>query len=157
MRTRIALTAKEFRFLAAVRRQAAAGAHFRSRYNKPMYEFPYLWVALGSAAGGCLRFALGRWILVAAGDDFPYGTLAINLLGSFLIGLFATRLTSVPLRELLMVGLCGGFTTFSSFSLETLRLLQRGLPARAALYVGLSVALCLAGTWAAHQIGERIR
>ena len=116
-------------------------------------------VALGSALGGVCRFVLSvnsvRWL----GAGFPYGTLAINVAGSFLIGLLftATALDGrweapVTTRQFLMSGICGGFTTFSAFSLETLNLARDGYPGRAAAYIALSVVLCLIAVWLGHMM-----
>ena len=113
----------------------------------------YLWIAIGSAVGGMSRFALGSWILEKYGSTLPWGTLLINIVGSGLIGLFATTVKPVPWRQFLMVGLCGGFTTFSSFSLETLTLLHDGHPGRALAYIALSVFVCLVSVWAGHVAG----
>ena len=91
------------------------------------------------------------------GETFPWGTLAINVVGSFIIGFFATltgpdgRLLVAPdARQFVMVGLCGGFTTFSSFSLQTLNLLRDGDVLRAGGNVAGSVALCLVAVWLGH-------
>lgn len=81
---------------------------------------------------------------------FPWGTLAVNLLGCFVIGVVATVVDSSPWRQFLMIGFCGGFTTFSSFGLETLTLMREGHTGRAVAYVAMSVALCLAAVWAGH-------
>jgi CrcB protein len=114
----------------------------------------YLWVAVGSALGGMARFWLAGFMGALAGTSFPWGTLLINVGGSFVIGLFgvlsgsAGRLAVAPdFRIFVMVGICGGFTTFSSFSLQTLELLQQGAVLRAGGYVVASVALCLAFVW----------
>lgn len=107
------------------------------------------YVALGSAVGGVTRWLLGgvfqRWF--AAG--FPGGTLLINVTGSFLVGAlmrYAMDSTAISpeLRALLVIGFCGGYTTFSTFSYETLRLAQDGEWSQIALYVGGSVVLSLA-------------
>lgn len=113
----------------------------------------YLWIAAGSALGGVSRFALGSWIITRYGSFLPWGTLAINIIGSALIGLFATAVKPTPWRQFLMVGVCGGFTTFSSFSLETLTLLREGHAGRAFAYIGLSVGVCLASVWLGHLAG----
>ena len=113
----------------------------------------YLLVALGSAIGGVSRFALGAWMLRQYGSFLPWGTLSINILGSLLIGLFATAVRPAPWRQFLMAGLCGGFTTFSSFSLETLNLLRDGHPGRGLAYVAGSVFVCLASAWLGHLAG----
>ena len=99
-----------------------------------------IWVCLGSAVGGGLRYLLTAWALRLFGGGFPYGTLAVNLVGSLLIGLIlALGDLSATVRVGLTVGLLGGFTTFSAFSFEALRLLQDGAWSAAALYVGTSV------------------
>ena len=116
----------------------------------------YFWIAVGSALGGVSRFALGAWILERYGATLPWGTLAINILGSGLIGLFATAVKPTPWRQFVMVGVCGGFTTFSSFSLETLTLLHDGHSGRALLYVALSVLVCLASVWLGHLAGSAL-
>ncbi len=114
----------------------------------------YLWVAAGSALGGMARYWCSGFIAERAGDAFPWGTLAINILGSFVIGFFGGLtgpdgrfLVSPDVRIFVMVGLCGGYTTFSSFSLQTLVLMQDGEWARAGANVLLSVVLCLFAVW----------
>ena len=114
----------------------------------------YLWIALGSAIGGVSRFALGSWIMERYGATLPWGTLAINILGSGLIGFFAAAVKPLPWRQFLMVGICGGFTTFSSFSLETLALLRDGHTGRALVYIGLSIFVCLLSVWAGSMAGK---
>lgn len=109
----------------------------------------YLWVAIGSAVGGVARYAgtvfAFRWL----GAGFPWGTLLINVSGSLAIGALAVlipadgRAVSENARLLLMVGVCGGFTTFSAFSLETLNLARSGEWALAGAYVLGSFVLCL--------------
>jgi fluoride exporter len=111
-----------------------------------------LWyVALGSALGGVARYLLGGWVQRAAGGVFPWGTLAVNLSGSFLLGLISRYAiesagVSAEVRTLLTIGFCGGYTTFSTFSWETTRLLEDGDWPRAGLYAVASVTLALAGT-----------
>ena len=114
----------------------------------------WLVVALGSAVGGVARFGVGLLVARALGAAFPWGTLLINVVGSFVIGLFGAMTVangpmpaSLELRAFVMVGFCGGFTTFSSFSLQTLELLQAGETVWAALYILGSVALCLVGVF----------
>ena len=123
----------------------------------------YGWVALGSALGGMSRYWLGGVIARGIGDDFPYGTLLINVIGSFVIGFFGTltlpdgpRPASLDARLFVMVGLCGGFTTFSSFSLQTFELLRSGEGIRAAIYVVASVLLCVAGAAIGHALASAI-
>jgi fluoride exporter len=110
----------------------------------------YLWVAIGGALGSVARYAVGNAMTLAVGAEFPWGTLLINVLGSFVISFFGMLTTSgarFPMpsdtRIFVTVGLCGGFTTFSSFSLQTVELARAGQPGRAALYVALSAALCI--------------
>jgi len=123
----------------------------------------YGWVALGSALGGMSRYWLGGVVARGIGDDFPYGTLLINVVGSFVIGFFGTltlpdgpRPASLDTRLFVMVGLCGGFTTFSSFSLQTFELLRAGENIRAGIYIAASVLLCLLGTVLGHALASGI-
>ena len=115
-----------------------------------------LLVLLGSAIGGLLRFWLGNLVAVMAGTDFPWGTLLINVLGSFVIGLAATGLpvADAGSRAFVMVGLCGGFTTFSAYSLQALDLLHTGRTGAAGAYMAGSVGACLAATWAGWALGR---
>lgn len=124
----------------------------------------YALIALGGALGSVARYGSGLAVARWAGPDFPWGTLAVNVLGSFLIGIFATATAAdgrVPLssdmRNFLIVGICGGFTTFSSFSLQTLELLRSGKPGWALANIGLSVAICLAAVAAGYWTGEATR
>jgi CrcB protein len=110
----------------------------------------YLWVAIGGALGSVARYALGNAMTMAVGAEFPWGTLLINILGSFVISFFSVLTgtnSRLPLpfeaRVFVTVGLCGGFTTFSAFSLQTVELARAGQPGRAALYVAASAALCI--------------
>lgn len=109
----------------------------------------YVLVALGSAIGGVARHWCGSLISSPAAGMFPWGTLFVNASGSFLIGVFAAVLDSDDraARELLMVGVLGGYTTFSAFSLQTLELLRDGKVAQAGANIAMSVALCLAAVW----------
>jgi fluoride exporter len=109
----------------------------------------YLAIALGGALGSVLRFALNEVVSDRFGRAFPWGTLGINVIGSFLIGLLAILLVerwdvSPVIRLGLMVGLLGGFTTFSSFSLEVVNLMHNGAFLRAFSYVLASVTVCVA-------------
>mgnify|MGYP001205381141 CR=1 FL=1 len=117
----------------------------------------YLWIALGSALGGMARFGLAGAASRALGDGFPWGTLLVNVIGSFVIGFTATLtgpggrlLAGAEARLFVMAGLCGGFTTFSAFSLQTLVLIREGEMARAGANVAASVALCLISVWLGH-------
>jgi len=114
----------------------------------------YLWIAAGSALGGMARYACSSLVAGWFGQAFPWGTLIINVLGSFVIGFFAALtgpdgrvLAPGDVRQFVMVGVCGGYTTFSSFSLQTLTLAQDGAFVRAGLNVGASVVLCLIAVW----------
>src|SRR5271155_4704877 len=118
----------------------------------------YLWVTIGSALGGLLRYTITR-LTPTQSIAFPYGTVFINVLGSFVIGYFGTLTlqggkypASDNLRLFVMVGLCGGFTTFSSFSLQTLDLLRAGAWGRAVANVVLSVVLCVAAVAGGHML-----
>jgi CrcB protein len=114
-------------------------------------------VALGGALGSLGRYWIAELFAALGVLAFPWATLFANVTGSFLIGFIATltgpdgRLLVAPeLRQFWMVGVCGGYTTFSSFSLQTLTLAQGGEWARAGLNVVLSVALCLFAVWLGH-------
>jgi fluoride exporter len=107
-----------------------------------------LWIALGGAVGTLARYLLGTAALRLLGTGFPFGTIAINAIGSFLLAIVAylglTRdVISPELRTILGTGLLGGFTTYSSFNQETLALFQRGSPVLAAANVLATVVLCL--------------
>jgi fluoride exporter len=108
------------------------------------------YVALGGAAGSVTRYLLGTAVQLRSGADFPLGTLLVNLTGSLLLGFLLRYLLETPaatpeVRVLLTTGFCGGYTTFSTFSYETLALIQDGDWRRAALYVAISVAGSLLG------------
>lgn len=114
-------------------------------------------VALGGAAGSVARY-LVTVLLATTASVFPYATLLVNIVGAFLIGLFA-RLFATPdhdpvLRLALTTGLCGGFTTFSTFSAETITLVQQGRAGRAAAYVLLSLALGFGATLIGLGVGR---
>jgi CrcB protein len=120
----------------------------------------YLWVTIGSALGGLLRYVITR-LTLSVSSGFPYSTIFINVLGSFVIGYFGTLTlqsgkyaVSDNLRLFVMVGICGGFTTFSSFSLQTFDLLRSGAWGRAVANVVLSVVLCLAAVAAGHLVAH---
>jgi fluoride exporter len=115
----------------------------------------YLWVAIGGALGTTGRFFISGVVARLIGETFPWGTLIINVTGSFIIGFFATVTgpngrfySGSTARQFVMTGMCGGYTTFSSFSLQTMNLANDGEWLRAGGNVALSVALCLIGVWA---------
>ena len=114
------------------------------------------WVALGGAAGSVAR----AFVNMALQTRFPWATLLINAAGSFLIGWLMSRLgpvdteTALPLRNLLVVGFCGGFTTFSSFSWQTLDQMLKGQWGAAVANVLLSVVLCLLAVWLGFRLGR---
>jgi CrcB protein len=121
-----------------------------------------LWIALGGALGSVARYWIAVWALPVS-RALPWGTIGINVLGSFVIGFFGTLTLASgrhPLPEtarlFVMVGICGGFTTFSSFSLQTLDLLRAGAWPRAMLNVVLSILLCLAAVAAGHALAARL-
>lgn len=117
-----------------------------------------LYVALGSALGGVARFVLGGW-MQRASSGFPWGTLTINIVGSFVLGWVMRYALAVPMRPdtrtFLTVGICGGFTTFSTFSYETVMLLRDGQWLRAGSYVAASVLLGLAGVLAGFAVARQ--
>ena len=114
----------------------------------------YLAVALGGALGTIGRYFISGVVANAFGETFPWGTLIINVTGSFVIGFFATLtapdgrvMVSGTTRQFVMTGLCGGYTTFSSFSLQTLNLLRDGEWTPAAGNILGSVVFCMIGVW----------
>lgn len=121
----------------------------------------YLAVGIGGAFGCCARYGMTQLIQLVYGRDFPFATLSINVLGSFLMGFlfFETleRLTMHPtLRTAILTGGLGGFTTFSTFALESLTLLEDGKPEKALLYLGLSVGLGLLAAFLGGYISRNL-
>lgn len=120
-----------------------------------------LWIALGGSAGSVLRFLSQKYVGQWLGEHFPFGTLLVNITGCLLIGIFydisARHNTFTPeLRLLLMTGFCGGFTTFSAFSLESLTLLQQDRLGAVIAYTLLSVASGLLAVWAGSWISRSV-
>lgn len=121
-----------------------------------------LLVFIGAGSGGVLRFLLGNLIYYYTGRLFPYGTLVINLTGSFIIGVMYIIITqkfnnlSPALSPLILVGILGGYTTFSSFSLETLKLFQEGKLTNAFINIIVSVTAGLICTYLGIKLGNKI-
>ncbi len=123
----------------------------------------YLWIGVGGALGSMARHWSNGAVSALAGIGFPWGTLAINVLGSLVIGFVAAAMNAdgrwpisdVP-RQFIMVGLCGGYTTFSAFSLQTLDLIQKEQWLPAAGNAGLSVGLCLIAVWLGYAAGAAL-
>ena len=119
----------------------------------------FLYVGIGGALGSMARFWAAGAVARATGPAFPYGTILINILGSFVIGWFAglavsKQPPSPDLRAFVMAGLCGGFTTFSAFSLQTFELMREGRTMAAAANVCVSVVLCVAVCGAGLALGR---
>jgi len=119
----------------------------------------YIWIAIGGALGSVARYWCSGVAARLFGETFPWGTLIVNVSGSFVIGLFATltgpdgRMFVGPTaRQFVMVGLCGGYTTFSSFSIQTLDLFNDGEWLYAGANIAGSVILCLLAVWLGHII-----
>ncbi len=121
-----------------------------------------LLVGSGGFLGSILRYLVGQWVLGLSGNSaFPYGTLAVNVLGCLAIGILngvaETRgLFNAEIRGLLFIGLLGGFTTFSSFSYETLALARDGQVLPAFLNVVLQIGLCLGAVWAGYRLSHAV-
>ena len=117
----------------------------------------YVWIAIGSALGGVARYWCSGVAARTIGETFPWGTLIVNVVGSFIIGFFATLtgpdgrvFASSAARQFVMIGICGGYTTFSSFSIQTLNLVQDGEWLQAGGNIVGSVVLCLIAVWAGY-------
>jgi len=116
---------------------------------------PVLYIALGGALGSLARYYVAEALALVFGAAFPWGTLLVNVSGSFLIGCIAGGsgaagrwVDSPAVRQFFMIGICGGYTTFSAFSLHTFGMLEAGEIGRAGSYVVGSVVLCVLATWA---------
>jgi len=117
----------------------------------------YAWIMLGSALGGAARYWCSGFVANLVGQTFPWGTMVVNIVGSFIIGFFNTvtgpdgrLLVSTEARQFVMVGICGGYTTFSSFSLQTLSLMRDGEWSQASANMALSLVLCMISVWIGH-------
>jgi fluoride exporter len=114
------------------------------------------WIGLGGAAGSILRYLVGGVVQRSMHAGFPYGTLAVNIIGGFLIGALSQHYMNIQAhpvtRAAMITGFCGGFTTFSAFSLETVGLLRGGEYGRAAAYVVLSVTLSILATFSGFAV-----
>jgi fluoride exporter len=118
-------------------------------------------IAIGGALGSVARYGMSNGVYALFGRGFPYGTLAVNVLGSlamgFLFVLFLERFASNGvLRAGVLIGVLGGFTTFSSFSIETFNLIEAGEVFKAGLNMALSLALCITATWLGAIIGRQL-
>jgi fluoride exporter len=118
-------------------------------------------VAVGGAFGSVLRFGMSTWVHALVGRGFPYGTLVVNVLGclamGFLFVLFVDRLSdNVVWRAAILIGVLGGFTTFSSFSIETFNLAEQGEWLKAGVNTAASLVLCLAATWIGVLLGRQL-
>lgn len=121
--------------------------------------FTYSAIAIGGAVGACLRFALSEWMLHLFGRAFPFGTLLVNILGSFVIGLLyglliTEQIAPNPWRIFIGIGVLGAFTTFSTFSMDTVLLLQQGDWQKAIANVVLNLVLCLTLAWLGLKLGS---
>jgi CrcB protein len=121
----------------------------------------YIWIAVGSALGGVARFWVSGIVARQFGETFPWGTLLVNVSGSFVIGFFATLtdpegrfLVAPTFRQFFMIGICGGYTTFSSFSLQTLKLARDGEWLHAGANALLSFVLCMIAVWLGHLLAS---
>ena len=123
--------------------------------------FDLAWVAIGGAVGSMMRYGTTVVVQRLTRMEFPLATVAVNIIGSFIIGwlaylVFEREFLSVQARLVVMVGILGGFTTFSTFSLETLRLIQQGGWSAAALNIGLSLAGGLFAAWAGFTLSSSL-
>ena len=120
-----------------------------------------LYIAIGGATGAVLRYLMSTGIHVFLGRGFPYGTLTVNVTGSFIMGVLYVFLIermdiNMEWRAGLMIGLLGAFTTFSTFSIETLNLIEPGEQLKAGTNVVFSIVLCILGCWIGMIIGREI-
>ena len=122
-----------------------------------------LWIFIGGGLGSLARWGASGWIANTIGQTFPWGTLIVNVSGSFIIGLFAAAtgpegrwMAPATFRQFFMLGVCGGYTSFSSFSLQTLNLAEDGQWFKAGANSVLSLVLCLVGVWLRHLLGSAL-
>jgi fluoride exporter len=118
-------------------------------------------IAAGGALGSVLRYGLSTWVHTLAGRGFPYGTLAVNVLGCLAMGVLFVLLVermgeSTVWRAGLLIGVLGGFTTFSTFSIETFNLIEQGAMAKAAGNMAASLVLCVGATWLGVILARQI-
>jgi CrcB protein len=118
-------------------------------------------IAAGGALGSVLRYGLSNWVHGLAGRGFPYGTLAVNVLGCLAMGFLFVLLVermgeNAVLRAGLLIGVLGGFTTFSAFSMETFNLIEQGAVAKAAGNMAASLVLCVGATWAGVNLARQL-
>ena len=118
-------------------------------------------IAIGGAAGSLCRYGMSNGIYLLLGRSFPYGTLAVNILGSFVMGIVYILMIerasiSEELRAGITIGLLGAFTTFSTFSIETINLIESGEILKAGLNILFSVTLCVVGCWLGINLSRQI-
>ncbi|CAH0532249.1 Putative fluoride ion transporter CrcB [Vibrio stylophorae] len=118
-------------------------------------------VASGGAIGACFRFLISEWCVLVFGRGFPYGTLTVNVLGSLIMGFLMAAIelglvAAAPWRHLVGLGLLGALTTFSSFSMENVTLLNQGEFVKMGLHIVLNVTLCIFATWASYTLMRTI-
>lgn len=123
-----------------------------------------LWIFVGSGLGGVARHALTAWVTAKAGTDFPWGTLSVNVTGSWMIGLVGTLLAGMArpagaqwAGDFIVVGVLGGFTTYSAYSFQTLMLARGGHELRAMLYALGTLALCLLAVAGGAAVARTLR
>jgi fluoride exporter len=132
-----------------------------AKSNRSNTAILYAWVALGGMLGSLARYLASLLIPAVAG--FPWPTLFVNVTGSFIIGFYSTLtgpdgrvFASTRQRQFVMTGFCGGYTTFSAFSLETFRLLHGGMARTAFAYIAVSVVTWLVAVWLGHMLASRL-
>jgi CrcB protein len=119
-----------------------------------------IYVFIGGGLGSLIRYSIGRWVNTFHHSNFPYGTFTINVIACFVLGLMIgladhKQLISPASRLFWVVGFCGGFSTFSAFSGETVALFQQGQNSTMLLYILLSVVICITATFGGFFVAER--